>query len=65
MKRAEMVCTACIKFDGGMCRQHTEPLRIENPQSHWCATGQWQQWSERYQEIEPYYWGECEEEART
>ncbi len=63
MKRSEMICKGCIKFDGAMCRLYPDPLRIESPERHWCAKGQWQQWSQRYQEMEPYYWGEWEEEG--
>jgi hypothetical protein len=63
MKRDEMTCKSCIKFDGTMCRLYPEPAEIDGPGSHWCAKGQWQQWSQRYQEMEPYYWGEWEEEV--
>ncbi len=61
MKRSEMVCSKCIKFDGS-CRLNPGPIPIDDPAKHWCALGQWHQWSERYQEMEPYYWGEWEED---
>ncbi len=58
MKRSEMVCSACIKFDSQLCRLMPEPIEVEDPESHWCAQGQWQKWSDRYHEMEPFYWGE-------
>jgi len=61
MKRSEMVCTHCVKFDGAVCRLQPEVVQVDSPSSHWCAQGQWHQWSERYQEMEPFYWGEWEE----
>lgn len=63
MKRSEMVCTSCIKFDGSRCRCLPQPLSVEEPQTNWCTKGQWQKWSEQYQEMEPYYWGEWEVEV--
>jgi hypothetical protein len=62
MKRSDMTCSNCIKFDGLQCRLDPEPWSVENPDVHWCAQGQWQQFSERYQEMEPFYWGEWEED---
>jgi hypothetical protein len=63
MERSEMICTNCIKFDGNACRLDPRADVVEDPDNHWCAQGQWQAWSERYQEMEPYYWGEWEESA--
>jgi hypothetical protein len=62
MKRSDMICSACVKFDGSDCRLNPESHRVTDPQTHWCAQGQWREWSERYQEMEPYYWGEWEEQ---
>ncbi|MBI5569304.1 MAG: hypothetical protein HY914_05100 [Desulfomonile tiedjei] len=61
MKRSVMLCSTCIKMDGDVCRLGPAPLEIEEPGKHWCAQGVWHQWSERYQEMEPFYWGEWEE----
>ncbi|MEW6114098.1 MAG: hypothetical protein AB1664_18335 [Thermodesulfobacteriota bacterium] len=61
MKRSEMICETCIKFDRTRCRLQPEPIPVADPDKHWCAQGQWEQWSERYQEMEPYYWGEWED----
>jgi len=58
-----MICTGCIKFDGTACRLQPTQLAITDPNVHWCAQGQWQQWSERYNEMEPYFWGEWGETA--
>lgn len=63
MKKSEMVCVKCIKFDGSTCRLDPKPCPIEDPQAHWCAQGQWACWSERYQEMEPFYWGEWEDDG--
>ena len=62
MKKSEMTCTGCIKFDGSDCRTDPKPALVGNPEIHWCAQGQWARWSERYQEMEPLYWGEWEDE---
>jgi hypothetical protein len=64
MKKSEMVCNTCIKFEGTQCRLDPEVLPVNDPENHWCAQGQWQEWSERYQEMEPFYWGEWEENCR-
>jgi hypothetical protein len=64
MKRSEMVCSKCIKFEGTQCRLDPEVLPLNDPGRHWCAQGQWHEWSERYQEMEPFYWGEWEENSR-
>jgi len=61
MKRSEMVCSKCIKFDGTWCRLRPQAVQVDDPDAFWCAQGQWHQWSERYQEMEPFYWGEWEE----
>ncbi|MBI4965364.1 MAG: hypothetical protein HY913_18960 [Desulfomonile tiedjei] len=61
MKRSEMICTKCVKFDGTSCRLQPQPIQVDEPAGYWCAQGQWHQWSERYQEMEPFYWGEWEE----
>jgi hypothetical protein len=65
MKREEFVCTRCIKCANGDCRLNPEPFALLDPDSHWCAQGQWHQWSERYQEMEPYYWGEWEDDGQA
>ncbi len=62
MKRSEMICSSCIKFDGSHCRLNPEAHPVRDPQTHWCAQGQWHEWSERYLEMEPFYWGEWPEE---
>jgi hypothetical protein len=61
MTRTEMVCTKCVKFDGEQCRLNPVPVDIINPVGHWCSQGQWNEWSERYREMEPFYWGEWDE----
>ena len=61
MKRTEMICCKCIKFEDNCCRLGPESVRIDDPEAHWCAQGIWRQWSERFQEMEPYYWGEWED----
>lgn len=61
MKRSEMVCKSCIKQEAGQCRLDPESFDIAEPETHWCAQGQWHQWSERYREMEPFYWGEWED----
>lgn len=61
MKRSEMVCSKCVKFDGSRCHLQPQAAQVDTPDSHWCAQGQWRQWSERYQEMEPFYWAEWEE----
>jgi len=61
MNRSEMICGNCIKFEDCHCRLDPHPVAIDEPDTHWCAQGQWQQWSEKYQEMEPFYWGEWEE----
>lgn len=63
MKRSDMICKRCIKFDGENCRSNPAPVLVDNPESEWCAQGTWHQWSERYQEMEPYYWGEWHDVA--
>ena len=60
MKRQDMTCATCVKFDGAHCRLQPQPVDIPHPDGHWCSQGQWQEWSERFQEMEPYYWGEWE-----
>ena len=61
MKRSSMVCRTCIKRQDTECRLNPASVPIEEADSQWCAQGVWHQWSERYQEMEPYYWGEWEE----
>jgi hypothetical protein len=61
MKRSSMVCSTCIKRQDAECRVNPSAVPIPDPASHWCAQGVWHQWSERYQEMEPFYWGEWEE----
>ncbi len=58
MTRSDMVCSNCVKFDGKNCRLDPEAYFIKDPLDHWCAQGQWTEWSERFQEPEPYFWGE-------
>ncbi len=64
MKRTEMICRTCVKFEDNSCRLGPEPVPINDPETHWCAQGIWRQWSERFQEMEPYYWGEWEDSIR-
>jgi hypothetical protein len=72
MKRSEMVCRTCINFDeSGLCRFGPKPLAFgsvdapftitADPHQHWCAQGQWHEWSERYREMESFCWGEWED----
>ena len=61
MKRSAMVCSKCIKLQDAQCRLSPATVPIEEPDTHWCSMGVWHQWSERYQEMEPFYWGEWEE----
>lgn len=61
MKRENMICTKCVKFDGFNCRYLPEPVPIHLPERHWCAQGQWMQWSDRYKEMEPFFWGEWDD----
>jgi hypothetical protein len=61
MNKSVMVCSTCIKRDGSQCRLAPDPVSIDAPDTQWCAQGVWHQWSERYQEMEPFYWGEWEE----
>ena len=61
MKRSQMVCDGCVKLEGSVCHAEPRPLEIDRPQEHWCAQGQWRRWSERYEEMEPFYWGEWDE----
>jgi len=62
MKRSEMRCISCVKFEDGQCRLDPEPRQIEQPRAHCCAQGEWRRWSERSQEMEPYFWGEWQHE---
>ena len=62
MKKSSMRCGTCIKFQETACRLSPLPVKIEEPDKHWCAQGQWSEWSERYREMEPYFWGEWEDE---
>jgi hypothetical protein len=62
MKRSEMVCKSCIKFDGRYCRLSPEPEFLAGAASHWCAQGEWRGWSDRYQEMEPFFWGEWDDD---
>jgi len=61
MKRSDMVCSRCIKFDLGRCRLAPQTQFISDPEIHWCAQGRWHMWSVRYQEMEPYFWGEWQD----
>ncbi len=63
MNRSEMVCRSCIKFDETCCRLGPDPILINDPDKHWCSQGIWHQWSERFQEMEPFYWGEWEDRS--
>ena len=67
MKRNEMVCRKCIKAakDGTECRSTSIPNMILEPDTFWCAEGEWHQWSERHKEMEPYLWGEWDDEEKT
>ena len=70
MKKSEMVCRKCIKFEKGCC--HLKPRKLffgtienhpdivnYNPDVHWCAEGVWHEGSDRYKEM-PFFWGEWE-----
>ena len=62
MKRSEMVCATCIKQEGGFCHLNPVPLILTpDLRLHWCAQGEWTCWSEKYQEMEPFCWGEWED----
>jgi hypothetical protein len=61
MNRSRMICSACAKFDGTLCRLNPTPLPVDEPATHWCSHGMWHQWSERYQEMQPYFWGEWQD----
>jgi hypothetical protein len=61
MKKASMVCAACIKRNASQCHLGPDAVHIGSPDTHWCAQGVWHQWSERYQEMEPFYWGEWDD----
>lgn len=55
MKKSEMVCSNCIKFDGTLCRLNPHPSMLAtvesppfggklvelDPATHWCANGEW------------------------
>ncbi len=62
MRKSSMKCRTCIKFQETECHLGPKAVKIKEPDKHWCAQGQWPEWSDRYQEMEPYYWGEWEEE---
>ena len=68
MKRSDMVCEKCDRFEDGFCRLEPIPKRLEAPlyrfcpDKHWCAQGEWRQWSERYGEWERFGWGGWDEE---
>ncbi len=62
MRRVDMVCSGCIKFDGTNCRLNPVANPIGNPDAYWCAQGQWRAWSQRFLQMEPYFWGEWETE---
>ncbi len=62
MKRADMTCLKCIKYEAPACRLNPPAVSINDPEGHWCSQGMWHQWSERYREMEPFYWGEWEDD---
>lgn len=66
MKKSEMVCIGCIRYGDGACRLGPQPLYFSesayDPKTHWCAQGEWQDWSDKYQERIRYYWGEWDED---
>lgn len=54
MKKSEMVCKKCVKFETGFCRAYPEPKPIKgsfdimgvgycniDPKTHWCGQGEW------------------------
>lgn len=61
MDRSEMICRSCVKFDGFVCRLWPDPVAVADPDHHWCSQGRWHVWSQRYREMEPYFWGEWRE----
>jgi hypothetical protein len=63
MNRSDMVCSRCMKFDGANCRCRPTPISVPDPLGHWCAQGLWQEWSDQYEEMEPMYWGEWNDDA--
>jgi hypothetical protein len=65
MTRVEMVCRKCIKLENDQCRLNPVPIDISDPDRHWCAKGQWNEWSERFRETEPFYWGEWDEAVQV
>ncbi len=58
MKRRDMICLKCIKYDGKNCRLAPKPTAIDDPVDHWCAQGLWLRWSEEFDELVPCQWGE-------
>ncbi len=64
MKRSEMVCDVCVKFNSGFCRLEPRSVAVPDPHRGWCSQGRWHQWSAKYQEMEAHFWGEWEEYAQ-
>lgn len=66
-----MRCETCINGDGFksgridlvVCRLKPKAFRKE-PWDH-CAQGTWYEWTDRFHEWVPYYWGEWEKEPPT
>lgn len=69
MKKSDMVCRKCIKFtedsaspitsrERFQCRYEPLVRIIVDPIAHWCAQGQWEEWSERHECWVSYHWGE-------
>lgn len=64
MRKEEMVCVKCIKYEDPCAMCHASPIPQQvsdyDPDRHWCAQGEWHVWSERYKEFLRYKWGEWE-----
>lgn len=62
VKQSDMRCATCVNYINTRCYQSPVPVTIEQPNEHWCSLGHWRVWSERFNEWEPYYWGEWQGE---
>lgn len=61
MKKAEMRCVGCIKFDEGFCRANPRPLHLgaaldTTAEQHWCAQGVWHKKSKQFPDDPPFRW---------
>lgn len=63
MKKAEMRCKTCIKYDeADGCRLSSVPDFIVDPANHWCAQGLWRAWCPKLEDFDFYYWGDWDPE---